>query len=248
MPSKERLDVLLVARDLAPSREKAKAMIMAGEVLVDDRPVTKAGTAVALDAPIRLKREERRFASRGGDKLLGALESFAVDPAAQRWLDVGQSTGGFTDLLLQRGAAHVTGLDVGYGQLDLRLRNDPRVTCHERVNVRHLPDDYFAGERFDGATIDVSFISLKFILPVVVKHLRAGALIVALVKPQFEAGREQVGKGGLVKDDAVIAACVDNVIGYAREAGLSARGQLPSPVAGAKGNREVFVLLHKDEP
>ncbi|HPQ68924.1 MAG TPA: TlyA family RNA methyltransferase [bacterium] len=248
MPSKERLDMLLVARDLAPSREKAKAMIMAGEVLVDDRPVTKAGTAVAVDAAIRLRRDERRFASRGGDKLLGALEAFAVDPAGQRWLDVGQSTGGFTDLLLQRDAAHVTGLDVGYGQLDLRLRNDPRVTCRERVNVRHLPDDFFNGELFDGAVIDVSFISLKFILPVVAKHLRAGASVVALVKPQFEAGREQVGKGGLVKDDAVIAACVDNVFGYAREAGLSARGQIPSPVTGAKGNREVFVLLHKDEP
>jgi 23S rRNA (cytidine1920-2'-O)/16S rRNA (cytidine1409-2'-O)-methyltransferase len=245
MKTKVRLDQLLCDRGLAVSREKAKAMILAGEVLVDDRPADKAGAPTAPEAAIRLRREAERYVSRGGDKLAGALADLGVDPAGQAWLDIGQSTGGFTDALLQRAAAHVTGVDVGYGQLDLKLRRDPRVTAIERLNARELAADAFGGRLFDGAVIDVSFISLKLILPAVVPHLRPGGLALALVKPQFEAGRALVGKGGVVRDPAVIDQCVCGVAEFAANLGLAARGQAPSRLTGPKGNQEVFLLLEK---
>jgi len=245
MPEKQRLDRLLHQRGLADSREKAKALIMAGQVLVDDRPVEKAGASVPVDADIRLREQPRRFVSRGGEKLIAALEDLQVDPAGKRWLDIGQSTGGFTDVLLQQGAVHVTGVDVGYGQLDYRLRTDPRVTCRERTNARNLEADAFGGEKFDGAVIDVSFISLTLILPSVSPHIKTGGRLLTLVKPQFEAGREQVGKGGVVRDETVIAACVEKIKTFAADNGLTVTNELPSPVLGPKGNQEVFLLLEK---
>ena len=244
MPTKPRLDQLLCERGLAPTREKAKALIMAGAVLVNDRPATKPGSPTAADAELRVK-QGPQYVSRGADKLAGALDAFALDPANRDWLDIGQSTGGFTDLLLQRGARHVTGVDVGYGQLDLRLRNDPRVTCLERVNVRYLASDALQGRKFDGAAIDVSFISLELVLPAVAPHVQQGGLIIALVKPQFEAGREHIGKGGVVRDANVIQACVDKIISFGLKTRLRARGQVPSPIRGPKGNQEVFILFEK---
>jgi 23S rRNA (cytidine1920-2'-O)/16S rRNA (cytidine1409-2'-O)-methyltransferase len=245
MSTKKRLDQLLYERGLAPTREKAKALVMAGAVLVDDHPATKPGAATNPDVALRVK-EAARYVSRGADKLAGALDAFDIDPADQTWLDIGQSTGGFTDLLLQRGAREVTGVDVGYGQLDLRLRNDPRVTVVERTNARNLPADAFQGRSFDGAVIDVSFISLELVLPAVAPHVRRGGLVVALVKPQFEAGRELVGKGGVVRDVEVIQACVAKVLSFGPSVNLQPRGQTPSPLRGPKGNQEVFVLFEKE--
>ncbi len=245
MPTKMRLDQLLCERGLAPTREKAKALIMAGAVLVNNRPAGKPGVAIDIESDLRVK-QGPEYASRGAEKLTGALEGFGIDPTGENWLDIGQSTGGFTDLLLRRGAKHVTGVDVGYGQLDLRLRNDPRVTAIERTNARHLKPDAFGGTQFDGAVIDVSFISLELILPAVAPHVRPGGRIVALVKPQFEAGREQVGKGGVVRDEAAVVACVDKIAAFGSAIGLRATGQVLSPIRGPKGNQEVFIHFVKD--
>jgi 23S rRNA (cytidine1920-2'-O)/16S rRNA (cytidine1409-2'-O)-methyltransferase len=247
MKTKPRLDQLLVDRGLAPSREKAKALVLAGEVLVDDRPAEKAGAPTDPEAALRLRHEPPNYVSRGGDKLAGALDAFGFDPAGKSFLDVGQSTGGFTDLLLQRGAVFVAGVDVGYGQLAMKLRRDPRVQCLERTNARELPAGAFGGKLFDGAAIDVSFISLRLVLPAALPHVRPGGAIVALVKPQFEAGREHVGKGGVVRDAAVIARCVDDVAAFAATLGLTERGRAPSRLEGPKGNREVFLWLEKNE-
>ncbi|MDP8225725.1 MAG: TlyA family RNA methyltransferase [Candidatus Lernaella stagnicola] len=241
---KPRLDHLVFERGLAESREKAKALIMAGKVLVNDRPAEKPGTPTNPTADIRL-RGTLPYVSRGGEKLVGALDALGVDPTGGDWLDVGQSTGGFTDVLLQRGAAHVTGIDVGYGQLANKLRQDPRVSCMERTNARTLPPDFFQGRRFDGAVIDVSFISLRSVLPAVAPHLRIGASTLAMVKPQFEAGRERLGKGGVVRDPEVIAECVAQIAAFGGELGLAARGEAPAPIQGPKGNQEVFVLFEK---
>lgn len=246
MPAKSRLDQLLVDRKLASSREKAKALIMAGRVTINDRLVTKAGMSFASDAEIVVQ-PTRRWASRGAEKLIGALDAFPVEIKNQQWLDIGQSTGGFTDLLLARGAVRVAGVDVGYGQLHERLRQDPRVTTLERTNARHLTADAFGGCLFDGAVIDVSFISLRMILPAVIAHIRPGGAIIALVKPQFEAGRDQVGKGGVVRDQKVIARCVEQIETAGVELGLVAHGRSPSPLLGPKGNQEVFVFFKKPE-
>jgi len=241
MKARTRLDQLMVAAGLAASREKAKALIMAGEVLVDDRPVDKPGATVDPAARLRLRHEPSPYASRGGEKLAGALPALPLPIAGRRFLDIGQSTGGFTDVLLQQGAVRVVGVDVGYGQLAEKLRQDARVACLERTNARHLSADSFHGEQFDGAVIDVSFISLRHILPAVLPHLRPGGDILALIKPQFEAGRAAVGKGGVVRDPAVIDACVAEVLAFAESLGLLLRGRKPSPLPGPKGNREMFV-------
>ncbi len=238
---KERLDERLVAEGLAETRSKAQALIRAGRVLVDDTPVDKPGKPVAEGAALRLRGETRRYASRGGDKLAGALDGLAVDPAGRVCLDVGASTGGFTDCLLERGARLVVAVDVGYGQLDGRLRNDPRVVVRDRTNARQLAADALP-EPVELVTIDVSFISARLVLPRLVE-LAPGADFLVLVKPQFEVGREQVGKGGVVRDDALRQAAVDGVRACAEELGLRAAGQLDSPVPGPKGNREVFLLL-----
>jgi 23S rRNA (cytidine1920-2'-O)/16S rRNA (cytidine1409-2'-O)-methyltransferase len=236
-----RLDRLLVDRGLAPNRERAQRLVMAGAVLVDDRPVTKAGTTVAGDAVLRLRQAASPYVSRGGEKLAGALDAFGIDVGGLVALDVGASTGGFTDCLLRRGARRVIALDVGYGQLAWSLRQDPRVTVVERVNARLL-DPTQLPETPDVATVDVSFISLTLVLPAVAAALPGGAIL-AMVKPQFEVGREQVGKGGVVRDPALRAAAVAKVRGAAEALGLEVRGESESILTGPKGNQEVFLWL-----
>jgi 23S rRNA (cytidine1920-2'-O)/16S rRNA (cytidine1409-2'-O)-methyltransferase len=239
--SKSRLDLLLVERGLAPSRERARALILAGQVRVDGRTVEKAGTSVAADAPILLTVPDHPYVGRGGLKLAHALDTFAIEVRDRRGLDIGASTGGFTDVLLQRGAREVTALDVGHGQLDWRLRSDPRVIVREHVNARYLQPTDLPG-RFDVVTVDVSFISLRHILPVVPPLLAPGADVIALVKPQFEAGRGEVRSGGLVRDTAVHTRVLDDVRAAARAVGLEPMAETPSPITGAAGNQEY--LLH----
>ncbi len=241
---KIRLDVALVDRGLAASRERARALIMAGQVTVDDRVVAKAGTAVAADARIEIAAPDHPYVGRGGVKLAHALDDFGIDPAGRHALDVGASTGGFTDVLLQRGAARVIALDVGRGQLDWRLRNDPRVEVHEGVNARSLTAADVP-HPVDLVTIDVSFISLGHILPALPPLLMAGADVVALVKPQFEAGREQVGRHGLVTDPAVHQEVIERVTAQAQAAGLQRVAMAPSAITGATGNQEFFLHLRK---
>ena len=238
--SKTRLDQLLVERALAPSRERARALILAGQVSVDGQPVTKAGTPVADDADVALVAADHPYVGRGGVKLAHALDTFQIAVAGREALDIGASTGGFTDVLLQRGATRVVALDVGHGQIDWTLRNDPRVVVIEKFNARHLTPQDLPGP-VDVVVIDVSFISLRHILPAVPPLLRPAADVVALVKPQFEAGRAEVRKG-LVRDSAVHARVIDDVSAAAREVGLRPVSSVPSPITGAKGNQEF--LLH----
>jgi 23S rRNA (cytidine1920-2'-O)/16S rRNA (cytidine1409-2'-O)-methyltransferase len=240
--AKQRLDVVLVDRGLAPSRERARALILAGDVTVDGQVVSKAGAPVARDAQVVLARPDHPYVGRGGLKLAGALDVFAIDPRGRRALDVGASTGGFTDVLLQRGAESVIALDVGRAQLDWRLRTDARVIVREGVNARALTSADVP-HRVSLATIDVSFISLKHILPALPPFLDPGADVVALVKPQFEAGREQVGRHGIVSDPAVHDAVVARVTEYGAACGLARIAMTPSPITGATGNQEFFLHL-----
>ncbi len=242
-----RLDAIVVARGLAASRERARALILAGQVRVDGQIVSKAGHAIAADADVSLDEPDHPYVSRGGVKLAHALDVFGVDPAGRTALDVGASTGGFTDVLLRRGAGRVVALDVGHGQLDWRLRTDARVVVIERVNARTLsPDQLPADARaFDLAVMDVSFISVRQVLPAIVPLLVAGADLVVLVKPQFEAGREEVGKGGLVRDAAVHARVVGEVAAAASALGLSRVATTDSPITGTEGNREFFLHLRR---
>ena len=240
---KERIDVLLVDRGLAPSREKAQAFLMAGSVLVSGRPELKPGTKVDTDAVIEITKDPIPFVSRGGLKLEAALDSFEIELDGAVCIDVGASTGGFTDVMLQRGAKKVYTIDVGYGQLDYKLRNDPRVSNMEKTNIRLLDPEGFP-EKADFIAIDVSFISLKLVLPVAARMLSASApKIVCLVKPQFEAERAQVGKGGIVRDPAVHKEVLEKVRGYASDNGLEAVSELESPITGTKGNREFLMLM-----
>ena len=243
-----RLDALLVERGLAASRERARALVLAGNVLVDGHVQSKAGTPVKPDAALSLVMPDHPYVGRGGLKLAHALETFAIDPSGRLALDIGASTGGFTDVLLQRGASRVVALDVGHGQLDWRLRNDPRVIVLERINARtltpsDLPED---ARQFTIVTIDVSFISLRQILPVVPPLLAPGADVILLVKPQFEAGRDEVGKGGIVRDADVRARVVDEVTNAALALGLTRASGTPSPITGMEGNEEY--LLHLQWP
>ncbi len=244
---KSRLDTLLVDRALVPSRERARAMILAGDVFVDGHPVTKAGHSVPTDAIITLRTPDHPWVSRGGLKLVHALETFGIDVTGAIALDIGASTGGFTDVLLQRGATRIVALDVGHSQLDWKIRSDPRVFVIEGANARNLaPTDLPAdARRFAIVTIDVSFISLKHILPVVPALLADDGHVVALVKPQFEAGREEVGKGGIIRDEAVHTRVVESVIAAAREYGFIDAGLVPSPITGAEGNREFLLHLRR---
>jgi len=235
-----------VALGIAPNRTRARALILAGRILVDDVPVDKAGASVRSDAEIRLKGELPRFVSRGGEKLEGALVDFGLDVGGLRCLDVGASTGGFSDCLLQRGAAAVVAVDVGRGQLHERLRQDPRVRSLERTNVRAL-DAAQIGEAVDLVVIDVSFISLRQVLPAVVR-VAGGAPVLALVKPQFEVGRERVGKGGVVRDDRLRAEAVDGIGSFAAGLGYREAGRSESRIAGPRGNREVFLWLERVSP
>jgi 23S rRNA (cytidine1920-2'-O)/16S rRNA (cytidine1409-2'-O)-methyltransferase len=239
---KARLDVIVVDRGLAPSRERARALILAGQVSVDGQVVSKAGAPVAGDARVEVATPDHPYVSRGGVKLAGALDVFHVDPTGRRALDVGASTGGFTDVLLQRGAASVIALDVGHGQLDWRLRNDARVVVREGVNARALTRDDVPHD-VSLVTIDVAFISLRHILPALPPFLERPAEIVALVKPQFEAGREEVGKHGLVTDPAIHDAVIARVTEAAAASGLARAGMTPSPITGATGNQEFFLHL-----
>jgi 23S rRNA (cytidine1920-2'-O)/16S rRNA (cytidine1409-2'-O)-methyltransferase len=237
-----RLDVALIERGVAPSRERARALILAGQVKVDGLIVSKAGAAVGEQAQVELVAPDHPYVGRGGVKLAHALDVFAVVVAGRRALDVGASTGGFTDVLLQRGATSVIALDVGRGQLDWRLRTDPRVVVRERVNARALTDRDVP-HAVDLVTIDVSFISLRLIFPALPPFLAPDADIVALVKPQFEAGRDEVGKHGLVTDPDVHDAVIARVTAEAAAGGLSRVGMTPSPITGATGNQEFFLHL-----
>ncbi|MCD4688020.1 MAG: TlyA family RNA methyltransferase [Desulfuromonadaceae bacterium] len=244
MPPKERLDKLLVMRGLVLSRERARSLILAGKVLVNENLVDKAGTPVASDAEIRLKGEDIPYVSRGGLKLAKALEHFALVVTGRVAIDVGASTGGFTDCLLQQGAAKVYAVDVGYGQLAWSLRQDPRVINLERTNIRHLQSDQLA-EAPSLAVIDASFISLDKVLPVTLSLLDDGAEVVALIKPQFEVGRGQVGKGGVVRDPKQHTMVVTRIEQLATELGCRVLGVTESPVLGPKGNREFLIYLQK---
>src|SRR5262245_6880699 len=242
MAATTRLDVLVVERGLTPSRERARALILAHQVTVDGHVVSKAGTPVPSDARIELVTPDHPYVGRGGIKLAHALDPFGIAPRGRRALDVGASTGGFTDVLLRRGAASVVALDVGRGQLDWTLRNDPRVVVKEGVNARALtrgdvPHDVSL------VAIDVAFISLRLILPALPPFLERPAEIVALVKPQFEAGRDEVGKHGLVTDPAVHDAVIARVTEAAADCGFVRAGMTPSPITGATGNQEFFLHL-----
>ena len=242
---KTRLDSLLVQRGLVESREKARALILAGQVNVGGHGPEKAGTMVPIDADVTVIGPDHPWVSRGGVKLAFALETFQIDAAGAIVLDVGASTGGFTDVWLQRGARHVIALDVGHSQLHWKIRSDPRVAVIEHVNARHLePGDLpDAGAPITRVSIDVSFISLRHIFPVLSALVAPGSDIVALVKPQFEAGRADVGKGGLVKDPSVHARVVRDVEAAAAEVGLKRLGLVDSPITGAHGNREFLMHL-----
>jgi len=235
-----RLDQLVVTRGLAPSRERARALVLAGQVSVDGAPITKAGTQVDEQADVAIIAPDHPYVGRGGLKLAHALDTFHIAVAGRQCLDIGASTGGFTDVMLQRDAARVVALDVGHGQLDWRLRNDPRVVVIEHMNARHLTRETLPGP-VDLVTIDVSFISLSKILPVVPPLLKSDADIVALVKPQFEAGRAEVRKG-VIRDRDVHDRVLAEVAAAGTEVGLTPVAATPSPVTGQKGNVEF--LMH----
>lgn len=243
---KERLDKLLVDLGLAASRERARALILAGKVVVDDHRIDKAGAKVDVSAQVRLKGEDIRYVSRGGLKLEQALRAFPVSVADRVAIDVGASTGGFTDCLLQNGVAKVYAVDVGYGQLAWKLRDDPRVVNMERCNIRHLTADKL--EPMPSlAVIDASFISLSKVLPSTLQLLTPQAEIIALIKPQFEVGKGQVGKGGVVKDPTLHQQVIENVEQLAIELGCCVLGIDESPILGPKGNREFLIYLAKGE-
>jgi 23S rRNA (cytidine1920-2'-O)/16S rRNA (cytidine1409-2'-O)-methyltransferase len=238
-PGKSRLDVLIVERGLAPSRERAQALLLAGQIRVNGAPAGKSGTQVSADAQIELSGEALRYASRGGLKLEGALEDFAVTPENKVCLDVGSSTGGFTDCLLQRGARKVYAVDVTVDQLDWKLRQDKRVMTIEK-NARYLqPED--VGEPVSFVTMDVSFISVTKVLPAIVPIAAPGAEFLILVKPQFELEKRVIGKGGIVRDEALHQEAIERVIAATIELGLILTGVKPSRVQGAQGNQEFFL-------
>ncbi len=239
MPAKQRLDVLVHQRGLAASREKARAIIMAGEVAVNGRVMDKPGTQVDAQADVSV-RARPRFVSRGGEKLAWALGTFQVNVSGRVCADVGASTGGFTDCLLQNGAARVYALDVGYGQLAYNLRRDPRVVVMERTNARYVKQ---LPEPVSLVVIDASFISLKLLLPVIKDWLTPQADIIPLIKPQFEAGKQDVGKGGVVKDSLVHARVLEQVLVFSRDQGFKIRGLTTSPLKGPAGNTEFLAWL-----
>jgi 23S rRNA (cytidine1920-2'-O)/16S rRNA (cytidine1409-2'-O)-methyltransferase len=244
MSGKSRLDKVLFDRGLAGSRDRARALILAGNVYVNGRRADKAGEGVDEGAEIEVRGPDCPYVSRGGLKLAGALDHFGLDPSGLRCLDVGISTGGFSDCLLQRGAREIVGVDVGYGQLAWKLRSDQRVRVLERTNARALkPED--VGEPADLAVIDVSFISLSLVLPAAAACVARGGDILALVKPQFEVGKGKVGAGGVVRDEALRREAVAGVREFAIGLGLSDLGECESPITGPKGNHEYFLRLGK---
>jgi 23S rRNA (cytidine1920-2'-O)/16S rRNA (cytidine1409-2'-O)-methyltransferase len=233
----QRLDLLLVARGLAPSRERAQAMILAGQVLVDDRPADKPGARFPEDAPIRVRGPDHPYVSRGGLKLAGALDAFSIAVAGRVGLDVGASTGGFTHVLLLRDALRVHAVDVGHNQLDWSIRKDPRVRVHEKVNARAL-EFPLIGEKVGLIVVDVSFISLALVLPALIQFATPETDWITLIKPQFEVGREKVGKGGIVSSDPDRQEAVEQVTRAGETLGLRRLGLIESPITGTQGNRE----------
>lgn len=244
-PPKDRLDRLLVSRGLAASRDVAVRMIMAGEVWVEGTLADKPAKMIPQDAAIEVESHTTRFVSRGGDKLIAALEAGAINVQGAVCLDVGCSTGGFTDCLLQRGAARVYAVDVGYGQFDWRLRQDPRVHLHERTNIRYVERSLIP-EPVSLVVIDVSFISLTLVVPPVIQFLSPGATVIALVKPQFEVGKGQVGRGGVVRDEALRQSVLQRILTFAEPFGLSATATLDAPIKGKKGNLEFLAIFTFD--
>ncbi len=239
---KERIDRLLVDRGLAKTLPEAQALLMAGEVLVDERPAAKPGTMIPVEAEIRLRRERPRYVSRGGLKLEGALSAFSVNPSGLICADIGASTGGFTDCLLQHGAVKVHAVDVGRGLIAEKLRQDPRVVLHEKTNARNLTPDIL-GECVPLAAADCSFISLTVLLPAIRSILSGGGLLIALVKPQFELEREQVSEGGVVTDTELQRAAVRKIAAEAARNRFAVEGETPSPLKGTDGNQEYFLKL-----
>ena len=244
MAKKQRLDVVMTDRGLVPSRARAQSLILAGKVRVNQSLETKAGTQVDPQAEIEVAKPDHPYVSRGALKLEAALDEFSIMPEGLDCLDVGASTGGFTDLMLQRGARRVIALDVGRGQLDWRIRTDDRVLVLEGVNARHLgaTDLPFAAAL---ATVDVSFISLTLIVPALISHLQPGAWLVCLVKPQFEAGRDQVGKGGIVRNEEVRRHTIDRIVEAIGRLGFDLIGVIPSPIRGQKGNLEELAVFRR---
>jgi len=241
MAKKERIDRLLMERGFAESRARAQALVMAGEVLAGDHRIDKPGQLVDVSLPIRLKGEGLRYVSRGALKLEGALDEFGIDPRGTRCVDLGASTGGFTDLLLQRGAVAVWAVDVGYGQIHEKLRQDPRVHLFERQNARHVTLELLGAEAFDLAVMDLSFISLALVLPAATQLLRPGGEMVMLVKPQFEVGPQDVGKGGVVRDPAKRQEAIDRIAAVCESLGLEVKGIVDSPILGPAGNHEALL-------
>ncbi len=241
---KTRLDELLVVRGLFPTRERARRAVLAGAVEVGGRRDLKPGQAVSLDAAVVVLQPQEPFVSRSGRKLAGALDDFGLDVRGWRCLDVGASTGGFTDCLLQRGAASVTALDVGYGLLHPKIRGDPRVTVLERVNARYLAPDAFATP-FDLVTVDVSFISVLKVVPALLPHLAPGGALLVLIKPQFEAGRGSVGRGGVIRDETVRQRAIWQTVGALEEKGVRLLRVVDAVVPGASGNREAMAWFRR---
>ena len=242
--AKARIDKLVFERGLAESRSQAQALILAGQVLVNEQRIDKPGQTVDADCQIRIKGEQSRYVSRGGLKLEAALAAFNTEVVGKICIDIGASTGGFTDCLLQHGAKHVFAVDAGHNQMAWKIRSDPRVTVVEGTNARYLEADQFS-DRFDLATIDVSFISLKMIFPAVVKTLKEGADCIALIKPQFEVGKGEVGKGGIVKDPAQHERVLKEIKQAAMTEGMQPISLIPSPILGAEGNKEFLIHLRK---
>ena len=245
MSGKERLDKLLLEKGLVRSRERARAFIMEGKVVVNGEVIDKAGIKVDRESEIKLQGEETTYVSRGGRKLKGAIDAFGIDPTGMIVMDVGASTGGFTDCILQEGARKVYAVDVGYGQLAWKLQRDPRVVNLERRNIRYLRKEE-VGETVDLILIDTSFISVEKFLSHLLEFLKEGGLILALIKPQFEVGKGEVGKGGVVRDSALHQKVIDRISAHGRDLGLKVLGMAESPLLGPKGNREFFILFRKD--
>lgn len=235
--AKKRIDLLLVEKGLAPSRERAQSLILSGNVLVNDVPVVKAGQLILEDAPIRIREQDHPYVSRGGIKLAAALDAFALSPMGKVGMDIGASTGGFTHVLLLRGAQRVHAVDVGHSQLDWQIRRDPRVHVYEKVNARQMAYEII-GEKVDLIVIDVSFISLEKILPALLQFSHSNTDWVTLIKPQFEVGREKVGKGGIVESEADRREVIDRLVVFGKTVGLTQLGLIDSPITGTQGNKE----------
>jgi 23S rRNA (cytidine1920-2'-O)/16S rRNA (cytidine1409-2'-O)-methyltransferase len=243
---KERIDKLLVEKGMIQSRERARAFIMAGKVMVEGRTVDKPGTKVEIGDRLQVRGNDQPYVSRGGIKLEGALNAFGMDPKGMVVMDVGASTGGFTDCVLQKGARRVYAVDVGYGKLAWKLQKDPRVINLERRNIRYLRREEVP-EEVDLILIDTSFISIEKVLPHLLDFVKRGSILISLIKPQFEVGKGEVGKGGVVKDPLLHQRVIDRISEFSRGLGLSLLGLTESPLLGPKGNKEFFIYLRKED-